>query len=446
MSNKAIQFPNEPLPLAPKPKQLNGDDRKNRYNQPKESLWYIHDPHIFHDPVTDNYYVYSTRANCHRSRDLIHWDMIGKVVENPPTESMEWVGGDGIWAPDIVKVNDEYRLYCSNSTWGVRQSCIFLAISDKAEGPFVPKGCVLKTSNQSPVNAIDANIVEDVDTGEQYMVYGSFWGGCYILRLDKESGFAAEEGIGSCIARRPEWTDCSLEGPYIEYNPDTGYYYLFVSYGSLKSDYNIRVGRSKNIRGPYLDYNGKDMTDLQDYDNTIGFMIACGYRWNDGMGYMGPGHNSVLRDFDNEWYLVYHIRQHNYRTEDEPSMMQIRKIFWTSDGWPVASPQPYAGEKKQAIDRNFIVGQYERIKLIPTIPQGVLNSVSMTLHTDGSMNCCSIKGYWEMIDDTTLTISYGKTVETYIITPVWDYELWKPTIAITGKDQDGICIWAKKVN
>ncbi len=59
-------------------------------------------------------------------------------------ESVEWTGSEDIWAPDIVKVGKEYRLYCSNSSWGVRQSCIFLAVADRPEGPFEPKGVCLK--------------------------------------------------------------------------------------------------------------------------------------------------------------------------------------------------------------------------------------------------------------------------------------------------------------
>ncbi len=65
--------------------------------------------------------------------------------------------------------------------------------------PFEPKGCVLKTTEkfpQSVTNAIDANIIEDAKTGEQYMLYGSFWGGCHVLKLNKTTGFAEEEGIG----------------------------------------------------------------------------------------------------------------------------------------------------------------------------------------------------------------------------------------------------------
>ncbi len=121
----------------------------------------------------------------------------------------------------------------------------FTAVSDKPEGPFEPKDCVLKTDESMPVNGIDANIIRDVKTGEMYMVYGSFWGGIHILKLNEQTGLAAEDGIGTCICCRPAWLSGAVEGPYIIYNEETEYYYLFVSYGSLKTDYQIRVGRSK---------------------------------------------------------------------------------------------------------------------------------------------------------------------------------------------------------
>ena len=435
-------FPNKPKDPLPMPEFKGKPDPKVK--PPKESLWGSHDPAIYRDPVSGNYYTYCTGAIARRSVDMITWENIGKVVENPPKESMDWVGDPGIWAPDIIKVGDEYRLYCSNSTWGVRQSCIFLAVADNPEGPFIPRGCVLKTSENLPVNAIDANLIIEEETGDHYMSYGSFWGGMHILKLDPKTGLAAEEGIGKCIARRPKWADCAIEGPYIRYNPDTNYYYLFVSYGSLKTDYNIRVGRSKNLLGPYFDPNGREMTDLDDYKNEVGFMMACGYRFEDGQAWMGPGHNSVLRDDDNSWYLVCHIRPHNFKRVPI-STMHIHKIFWTPDGWPVASPECYAGEKDQAIEKKWIVGDYERIKLVPTIPQGVLNSVPLTLHENGKMECCSIHGHWEQVDDTTIKIFYGNIAETCKISAAWDWEKGEPTIIFTGKDQYGVGVWGKKI-
>lgn len=434
------EAPPKPTPM-PDPEPIYGP----KGDPKKGGLWGSHDPAIYHDPVSGNYYTYCTGANLRRSPDMIQWESLGKCVPETLPESAEWVGSDAIWAPDIVKVGNEYRLYCSNSTWGVKQSAIFLAVSDNAEGPFVGRGCVIKTSEQLPVNAIDANIIADEETGEQYMLYGSFWGGMHILKLDIETGLAAEEGIGKCVARRPQWADCAIEGPYIRYNPDTGYYYLFVSYGSLKTDYNIRVGRSKNVTGPYYDHNGRDLCDVDDFNNEVGYLLACGYKFNDGQAWMGPGHNSVLCDDDGRWYLVCHIRPHNFK-EVPMSTMHIYQMFWSADGWPMACPEVYAGEKAQPVKREWMVGHYERIKLVPQVPQGVLNAVPMELLEDGRMECCSIRGHWELPDENTLVISYGNIVETYAITPAWDWQKWEPTIAITGKDQKGIAVWGKRAD
>ncbi len=439
MENKII-YPKQP-PLEPGKNIL--EEKPDRLDS-QLGLWLTHDPAIYKDPVSGNYYIYCTGAICQKSTDLIHWDMVGKVVEKPPQESMDWVGGDAIWAPDIVKVGEEYRLYCSNSSWGVRQSCIFLAVADNPEGPFIPRGCVLKTTDEMPVNAIDANIITDAKTNQMYMVYGSFWGGCHVLKLDTDTGLAAEAGIGKCVARRPEWMSAGIEGPYMVYYPENGYYYLFVSYGSLKSDYNIRVGRSREITGPFLDYNGKMLTDLSDSDNTIGYLAMGGYQWNEGTPYMAPGHNSVLQDGD-DWYLVCHIREKNFTQEPEPSTMQIRKIYWSSDGWPMVSAEPYAGEKQQTIPREALPGFYETIHLVPALPQGITSAVPMKLGADGYYECCSIQGTWEYDDCNTITIHYGGQTEECHVGVAWDQELQQPTLALSGITGKGIAVWAKRV-
>ncbi|MCM1386849.1 MAG: arabinan endo-1,5-alpha-L-arabinosidase [Bacillus sp. (in: Bacteria)] len=432
-----IHYPQKPPVEPPKPEHLTKD-------RDLPGLWMTHDPAIYHDPVSHNYYIYSTGAICKRSKDLLHWESLGKVVSDPPEESVNWTKSHDIWAPDIVKVGAEYRLYCSNSSWGVRQSCIFLAVSDTPEGPFIPRGCVLKTSDALPVNAIDANIIEDADSGKQYLLYGSFWGGCHILLLDKATGLAAEDGIGTCVARRPSWTDCSIEGPYMIYHPETKYYYLFVSYGSLKSDYNIRIGRSRNITGPFYDFHGRDMTDINDEDCSVGLMISCGYRWLDGTPYMAPGHNSVLQDDDGRMFLVSHIREMNFKSEPEPSTMQIRQLYLTPDEWLIAAAQPYAGETLQTLSESDIIGSYERIALTPSIPQGIMCAHPMRLMENGRMECCSIVGTWKMVSEHTLTIQYGTITETVIASPAWDKELERPTLMLSGLSNKGVCTWYKK--
>jgi len=51
-----------------------------------------------------------------------------------------------------------------------------------------------------------------------------------------------------------------------------------------------------------------------------------------------------------------------------------------------------------------------------------------------------------MVDDTTIVIFYGNTVETLRVLPGWDWQNWEPTLCLTGKDQRGVAVWAKKVD
>lgn len=437
----------------------------------------VHDPAVYEDPKTGKFYLYCTGAQGLVSDDLEHWDKLGTIIEGVPEDAEKWTGSEAIWAPDIVKVGNEYRLYCSNSSWGVQRSAIFLAVSDKASGPFVPKQAVLKTDETLMVNGIDANIIEDHETGEQYMLYGSFWGGVYILPLDKDTGLLKQRGedgngvgsirlckdyregmnisemdmnvkrqrMGICLARRPEWTSGAIEGPYMIYHPETKYYYLFVSYGSLKSDYNIRLGRSKKITGPFVDYYGNDMADVNDEDCTRGLMISAGYRWLSGVPYMGPGHNSVLLRDNGDMYMVSHIRKMQFVDEDPGAgLLQIRKLYLTPDDWIIAGAQPYAKETFPIALDPEIPGLYERIELKPTMPQGICHAHPLRLFEDGRLECCSIIGEWKRLDEYTLEFSYGPVKEYVYMEVGLDDVSNKTTVLLSGLTNKGICTWAKK--
>lgn len=405
----------------------------------------VHDPAIFEDTESGRFYIYGTGAQSFTSRDLIHWKNLGIVVKETLPEAVAWTKSDAIWAPDIVKVGPEYRLYCSNSSWGVRQSCIFLAVADSPEGPFIPKAPVIKTENEGSVNAIDANIIEDHETKEQYMVYGSFWGGIHIIKLDKETGLAVEgQGVGKQIACRPAWNDTAIEGPYIIYHPETDYYYLFVSYGSLMSDYNIRVGRSKNVTGPYVDYNGQEMTNLEDASCSTGLMISCGYRYLTGQAYMGPGHNSVLLRENGEMYLVSHIRKLSFNADPGPGLLQIRKMIMTPDGWPIAMGQPYNAETLLEVRDDLLLGDYERIELRPSIPQGIQHAHPMRILPGGRLEMASVIGTWNRVGTYEMQLEYGPIKEFVHFEKGLDKEKNKTTVVMCGLTSDGICTWAKK--
>src|SRR5690625_4221470 len=224
-----------------------------------ESLWTInnaHDPAIFKDG--DWYYVFSTDAQVggtfkagvqvRKSRDLMNWEWVGRAFSGVPESAKEWTGAGGLWAPDVVKLGDTYYLYYSASQFGKNQSFIGVATSKNIEGPWEDQGEVVKTRQGDGPNAIDSNISFD-ENGVPWMVYGSFFDGIFVSEIDPNTGKFTKPGHGKLIAQRHESVEKAIEGPYIIYNPTLKYYYLFASYDSLFSNYNIRVARSKNIDG-----------------------------------------------------------------------------------------------------------------------------------------------------------------------------------------------------
>ncbi len=459
MTPSPVVYPASPPTEPPMPewkRPAPGSPPPPRPDPASFGLWGAHDPAVFRDPVTGEYFAFCTHKNVYRSPDLISWTRAEGVFGEVPDEAFAWTNSRGMWAPDIIKVGNEYRMYCSNSSFGVRLSCIYLAVSDRPEGPYTPRGIVIKTNSHSPVNAIDANLVCDEATGEQYMVYGSFWGGIRMIKLDQKTGLAADKteaedgrtadsALGISIASRPEWCDGGVEGAYVRYNKKTGYYYLFVSYGSLSSDYNIRVGRSRSVTGPYLDYNGRPMTDPDDYDCKTGTMIACGYRFDDTRGWMGPGHNSVIEAKPGNWFLVCHIRPYAVYGH-AMSTMAVRRIVWV-DGWPLISPENYAGESEQPIPHDEVAGRYEWITLSPTIPQSVIGSAPATLTVSDTMHISSItRCKWRLSDGSRLDIDMlGGHKVRGVVLPAWDHEKSRPTLVFTGISNDGIAVWAKRV-
>lgn len=432
------QFPICPPPQPPKP---------SLWGTPREAWpgeWMTHDPAAFYDEQSGNYYIYSTGGVLRRSKDLLRWENLGKVVA-PPEEAVSWTGSRDVWAPELIYTKGEYRLYSSNSSWGVQQSCIFLSVANSPEGPFHHRGIVLKTDDSFPCNGIDASVMEDPADGRQYMTYGSFWGGIYQMELDPETGLALEKAPGRCIAKRPQWTDCAMEGGHLFYLPETGYYYLLVSYGSLKSDYNIRLGRSKSPKGPFLDYFGRDLRQEDDPDCQAGLLLAAGFRWCKGPGYMAPGHCSAVKSPDGQLFLVSHIREINFTNTPEPSTLEIRRLTVTEDGWLITAALPYAGERPQPMDISGLTGFYERIALTPAVPQGIAHSHGFRLLPDGKMEMGCVMGVWHVLDKTRLELRYGPHREVLYPCPGWDRGENRPCWAMCGLTEQGVVTWYKHI-
>ena len=138
---------------------------------------------------------------------------------------------------------------------------------------------------------------------------------------------------------------------------------MFIAYDWLETKYNVRVGRSDNPDGPYLDYNGLDINTAVDN----GPMILAPYRFNGHSGWQGVSHPAVFKGDGDQYYMAHQGRP----GEDRFYMvLHIRKIHWTEDGWPIVSPERYANVPQTAITNTDLVGDYEQIILGYSVTPG----------------------------------------------------------------------------
>ncbi len=415
----------------------------------------FHDPSIIKDG--EWYYTVTTDVKVagtpkagipiRKSKDLINWEWVGRVFDKVPEDARKWTRARTLWAPDVTKIGDTFYLYYAASRFGTNQSFIGLAAGKSMEGPWDSQGEVIKSTGSSVWNAIDPNIVYDTG-GNMFMAFGSFFGGIFIVELDKTTGKLKEGSKPSLIATRSNSVAAAVEGPYIIYNPDFKKYYLFVSYDSLSKDYNMRVGRADKITGPYVDFNGYEMTNTELPPNDVGTKLLGGYKFGGRDGWVMPGHNSVLRDGDG-YFIVHHARGDK---DSNWPYLHVRKILWSGDGWPMVSPERYTGEKEQKLNKNLIAGKWEIIVLDKN-NNLQLSSKTIALESGGKIDDGSGKSTWKFEGENTVIMKIydpeKKSGSQYMeqtarVIPAWDWESWKATLVFTGLDKSGTAMWGKK--
>lgn len=409
-------------------------------SRPSEQEISAHDPAVLKDGKY--YYVYgSHNMPVWRSKDLVGFEQVkDHLIRSLPEEAAGHVGEDAkdLWAPDMVKVGNEYRLYYCLSRFGFSQSFIGFLTGKSPTGTFKEGEEVIRSIHppEEPggPNALDPSILVD-EKEKQWMIYGSFFGGVHILRLDTDGEARSKGSVGKRIAHRDS---TALEGPCAMYNPDLKQYFLFVSYDKLDSTYNVRVGRSKKPNGPYKDFNGDDMANEEDNIPKI----LNSYAFENHSGWIGPGHNSVLRDGDN-YFMLHHARVEINGHRHVHT--HVRKMVFTDDGWPVVSPERYAGEKEQPIPEKEMLGEWEFLPINPT-DNGVQRAqTGLRFDKGGKLFFGNQTGTWAIRQPNLLRFKLGKNpVVGARILPAWDWENDKPTLVFTGLDEDGTAVWGKK--
>ncbi len=377
----------------------------NLHDRKKNPCFESHDPGMMYDPVSGWCYSYSTDGaitspyrqgiQIRRSRDFVEFEYVGMALSEKAIaegcDNGEYPPTGGFWAPFTEYVNGEYRMYYSaTKAFGSSESRIWLAVAAHPEGPFENRGVVADTwgTTDAEPNAIDAHVV-DTPEGRKYLVYGSFFGGIFVKELDPKNGLCLNctaKELGRRIAVKPEHSYIDgPEGAAVLYHPEWKKYLLFLSYGWLGDDYDIRVGISDSVDGPYLDREGKSLDGV-----SLGQKLAGSYQfaaerpyaaddsaqkkdsgcvenqpeenkeqeaeisWKFG-GFRGPGHGvPFYHEPTGQYFFVHHVRDgawNLHHGSDQPGdrltfymhYMAVRRMYFV-EGWPVFAPEVYAEE------------------------------------------------------------------------------------------------------
>lgn len=429
----------------------------------------VHDPSVVYDKGT--YYIFGSHMAWAKSTDLRNWEMFQTNVNADYAKlfGKEWeeycrtasnpnLNGN-LWAPDVI-YNPNMNKYCfymsvNGDDWN---SVIVLLTADTIEGPYEYVGPVVYSGfnttshdgkltdvyqvlgegadltryqniKNTKLNAIDPCVLFDGD-GSLWMVFGSWFGGLYMLRLDENTGLRDYTTTYETIPNEQDayygykvhgGFGVSGEGPYIiEKN---GYYYLFVSYGGLVADggYQIRVFRSENITGPYVDEAGNSAVytkECNDLFEKVGVRIMGSYDWTGNREIrVAQGHNSAYVTDDGEIFMVYHSRFAGGKNGiSEAHEVRVQQLFVNKDGWLVAAPYEYAGEtiSRTGYTVDEMCGDYEFIVHMPTTyyqqvgsnTLGVAQPSRITLNADGTVTG-ELAGSWtyaEGTPDMTITV------------------------------------------
>jgi arabinan endo-1,5-alpha-L-arabinosidase len=294
----------------------------------------IHDPStvVQHD---GKFYTYGTGTGLPAlvSDDGWTWRRAGTLMQGlaggRPGADVIARGGNNTWAPDVIRSGDKYFVYYSAP--GTQPKSAIGLLVGKTLDPNSPDykwedgGPVVWSDGVEDSNAIDPGVLRDPVNGSLWLTYGSYFGYIRLVELDPRTGKRLYP------ARKP--LDVAINSEASIMIARDGWYYLLVTHGSCcagaNSSYNIRMGRSKKVTGPFIDNMGIDM--LQGGGKLF---LGSGGRL------IGPGHFGLLDLGDGVQKFSLHFEADLDR--GGASVLDLRPLLWR-DGWPVAGENFGAG-------------------------------------------------------------------------------------------------------
>ena len=203
----------------------------------------------------------------------------------------------------------------------------------------------------------------------------------------------------------------SGEGGYIRYDKASGYYIFYETYGWLAATggYNMRLFRSKNVQGPYVDPAGNQAQFNSVDGYKYGVKLIGNYQFDLQPGYRSAGHNSALITDDGKYFLIYHQR-FLAAEMGEYHELRVHQQFLNQDNWLVTAVYEYKNEAIRKYTKSEVVRSYEYINHGNAAQDAaMLKTGTITLDNNGNVSG-DATGTWTISDGddytyVTLTLS-----------------------------------------
>ena len=467
------------------------------------------------DAVTQVSYNEAFRNNAYTGKVTILVDGVETEVDFGTYDASAWntavnsynVQGN-MWAPDVI-YNETMGKWCmylslNGAKWN---SSIILLTADQVEGPYVYQGPVIYSgfNGTNPMDPMDTDLdlvyPEMVSTGDApskynvgeswgtywphaidpcvsydedgdlYLIYGSWSGGIYAIELDENTGLRDYTVVyeSSDTANAAVTSDAyfgkkiaggayvSGEGAYVEQIGD--YWYLFMSYGFYSPDggYEMRIFRSENIDGPYVDATG-DSAIFPSYKMnygvngvTNGEKLMGGYQWQTmEIGEIAQGHNSAFVDDDGNAYVVYHTK---FNDGTVSHALRVHQLYVNEAGWLVAAPYEYTGETvndatlaSTTFETAEIAGDYQVIVHKYGMNYANMEIVypeTISLSEDGTVTG-AYTGTWEVTKGSYVNVTLNDTLYQGVLVKQLVDGTANNVLTFTAKSEAGVSLWGSK--
>jgi xylan 1,4-beta-xylosidase len=256
------------------------------------------------------------------SRDLVHWEQIGHVLDRPEQLPLAGAGvSRGIFAPTIRFHDGRYYMITTN----VSEIGNFYVTATNPAGPWSDPVALPE------IQGIDPSFFFD-DDGKAYIIHNGvapdnkpLYEGhraLYLFPFDVKTGKVSGPGKivvngGTDLSKKPIW----IEGPHLFKRK--GYYYLMAAEGGTAEQHSEVIFRSRSVYGPYESYGGNPILTQRTLPASRPDPITS------------TGHADLVETQKGEWWAVFlgcePYEGDLYNTGRQTFMLPVR---W-AHGWPI---------------------------------------------------------------------------------------------------------------